>query len=540
MTSSAEIVTKYVKVKMWANLSLAERSALQQLRTMSIGYGVADKGLGPVLYSLDLYLEQCKLHLQDKDGTYQECRDVTAESIIQDGIRQLQMISNSYPRFRSLFNLFTDWATNSLKFKRLCRLYILWKLHKQPKDNGPESRAIAPNTYYFTGQVSHFLHCQLVHFVFAHDHVLKDSLSLCRIFDNLNRNGSHYDDIMIVTADVVALYPSIRLEDGLEALNWFMDHHTTLEIGLKSLILEMARFVLTHNYIEMEGIGTGIFLQVIGTAMGTSFSVVYAIIFMIRLESSIIERYRPWIVLFKRFIDDLLFLWKGPQLLLQQLQADLDAKNSNIKFEWSKAGKSAIFLDLNVQVGLNNGKLNLTHWVYSKPLNAYAYLQMESYHPRHSFKGWIKALLIRNLTRSNTIQLWIDENKALYSRLRARGICKQILKTTFESILWGQRDKYLMPKDTPNQRKFDNNCVLSTPYVPGLNTLRYIEKLSFERFRITREAKSIFPQKGTWVLKSAKKLGALLPKFKRSPAREILPPPAPSPLQQPIAGAEET
>ncbi len=31
---------------------------------------------------------------------------------------------------------------------------------------------------------------------------------------------------MLTSADVVALYPSIRLEEGMIALQWFMDHHT--------------------------------------------------------------------------------------------------------------------------------------------------------------------------------------------------------------------------------------------------------------------------------------------------------------------------
>ncbi len=51
----------------------------------------------------------------------------------------------------------------------------------------------------------------------------------------------------------------------------------------------------------------------IGTAMGASLSVIYAIIFMILLESPIINdvRFSQYIRLYKRFIDDLVLKWAG-------------------------------------------------------------------------------------------------------------------------------------------------------------------------------------------------------------------------------------
>jgi hypothetical protein len=110
---------------------------------------------------------------------------------------------------------------------------------------------------------------------------------------------------MLTSADVVALYPSIRLEQGMIALQWFMDRHTGFNPTLKDLCLKLAHFVLTNNYVECKELNDAIYQQVVGTAMGTSFSVVYALIFMIWLETPIIERFLSCIQLFKRFIDDL-------------------------------------------------------------------------------------------------------------------------------------------------------------------------------------------------------------------------------------------
>jgi hypothetical protein len=118
---------------------------------------------------------------------------------------------------------------------------------------------------------------------------------------------------MLTSADVVALYPSIRLEQGMTALRWFMDCHTDFNPTLKDLCLKLAHFVLTNNYVECKELNDAMYQQVVGTAMGTSFSVVYAVIFMIWLETPIIEaeRFRSCIQLYKRFIDDLFLIWTG-------------------------------------------------------------------------------------------------------------------------------------------------------------------------------------------------------------------------------------
>ena len=90
-----------------------------------------------------------------------------------------------------------------------------------------------------------------------------------------------------------------------------MDTHTSFNQTLKDLCLRLAHFVLTNNYVVCEELGSAIYRQIIGTAMGTSFSVVYAVIFMIRLETPIIndQRFSPFIRLYKRFIDDLFLIW---------------------------------------------------------------------------------------------------------------------------------------------------------------------------------------------------------------------------------------
>jgi hypothetical protein len=49
-----------------------------------VGYNNADKNRGPVIYSKDLYAEQCRLHLEDDKGTFGKVFDRTNEDIIKE------------------------------------------------------------------------------------------------------------------------------------------------------------------------------------------------------------------------------------------------------------------------------------------------------------------------------------------------------------------------------------------------------------------------------------------------------------------------
>ena len=70
-----------------------------------------------------------------------------------------------------------------------------------------------------------------------------------------------------------------------------MAQHSSIPPNLQPKYLKLPRFVLENNYVECKGV-EGSFLQRIGTAMGTSFSVTYATIFMIWLETPIIDEFQ--------------------------------------------------------------------------------------------------------------------------------------------------------------------------------------------------------------------------------------------------------
>jgi hypothetical protein len=77
-------VCKLLQAKFrWPNITQAEMSVLARMSESEIGYNNADKNRGPVIYSKDLYREQCRLHLQGDKGTYGKV-EMTKEDILDD------------------------------------------------------------------------------------------------------------------------------------------------------------------------------------------------------------------------------------------------------------------------------------------------------------------------------------------------------------------------------------------------------------------------------------------------------------------------
>jgi hypothetical protein len=56
--------------------------------------------------------------------------------------------------------------------------------------------------------------------------VLQDSLGPIRLLESTPLSPEQ--DLFLTSADVAALYPSVDIEDGMKALDWFMATHTRI------------------------------------------------------------------------------------------------------------------------------------------------------------------------------------------------------------------------------------------------------------------------------------------------------------------------
>ena len=80
-------------------------------------------------------------------------------------------------------------------------------------------------------------------------------------------------DALLVSFDVVGLYPHIPHEEGIEIMEEFLNQRKVKDISTKSLC-DLATIILKNNFFE---IGGEVYHQLLGTAIGTKFAPTYEI-----------------------------------------------------------------------------------------------------------------------------------------------------------------------------------------------------------------------------------------------------------------------
>ena len=241
------------------------------------------------------------------------------------------------------------------------------------------------------------------------------------------------------------MYPSIDLEDGLHKLKIAVDiFNERTSAGLDSILLvKLCKWVLYNNYICF---GSSMWVQIRGTAMGTPLAVVFANIYLAMLERTMFNLYYARyprtpansILLYVRFIDDICSVLcshdQASTLLLL-----LNGMHANIRLTHVVSETSVDFLDLTVFKGDVFGATSVFDLkTYHKPMNAYLYIPLFSYHNRAVFKSFIQSEVRRYTRNSTSVESVNSMCKLLFERLVARGYpepyLSDILNIQYERI----------------------------------------------------------------------------------------------------------
>ena len=94
------------------------------------------------------------------------------------------------------------------------------------------------------------------------------------------------DNAILVTADVVGLYPSIPHNEGLEVLKKQLDNFYEKSIPTEDLV-KMAEFVLKNNYFEFD---SNVKHEISGPAIGSKFAPPYARIYMDYMQNQVLKK----------------------------------------------------------------------------------------------------------------------------------------------------------------------------------------------------------------------------------------------------------
>ena len=103
---------------------------------------------------------------------------------------------------------------------------------------------------------------------------------------------------------MVALFPSIPYEDGLETLRERLVKSEDLKLSVKDIV-KMAEFVSREfSVFEFNG---KVKLQIAGTAIGTKFAPAYACIYMDEVDTEFLKTQELQPLVWFLYIDDIFF-----------------------------------------------------------------------------------------------------------------------------------------------------------------------------------------------------------------------------------------
>lgn len=201
---------------------------------------------------------------------------------------------------------------------------------------------------------------------------LRDTKHLIQILDNIVLKPE--EKYLIATADVASLYTVIDHNDAIQASKWAMGKFSNLISKQRRFILSSLAFGLQHNYFWYNA---EYYRQLSGIGMGAKYAPSVANIFMARWEEEAIYSNVPEnLILYKRFIDDCIVIWKGEETSLIQMFDRLNENQKNIKLAYEISDRVVHFLDLEIQIekGLISTK------TFFKPVERNSYIPTDSCH----------------------------------------------------------------------------------------------------------------------------------------------------------------
>ena len=326
---------------------------IRQLRqNPSLVFTEADKNLGLVALDLSDYHRLCLDHLNLTDH-YLSLGNINDlhKTLVDEGTLAIRSIVNE---FKNLF------SSHERKFLLARRDYVIPAFHILPKihKKGPlQGRPIAGAVNWVTTPAAKVLAVHLEPYVAQHQHILKDSLTLTHHLDAINNLPTN---ATLVSFDVVALYPSIRIPRLLKLLRPILHPHT----------FALLDFVLNSSFVEYND---NVFKQLQGIPMGTNAAVHIANLYL-ALEVDSLFQNCPDVRHYFRYIDDIFLIWTGTEEDLLDffdgIHEDLFDNGSNISFTKVGPASSLDVLDINIQI--KNSRLS--YRTFQKPMSRFLYI----------------------------------------------------------------------------------------------------------------------------------------------------------------------
>ena len=182
-------------------------------------------------------------------------------------------------------------------------------------------------------------------------------------------------------------------------------------------------------------------LQLCGTAMGTSLACAYATLYYsYHEETCLLRQFAPHgdpdidpLILYARLIDDAILIWD-----MSKLPAPFNIRNfsptlehtmsfGSLQWEATQPNKTVNFLDLTITA--NSGIISTKTFI--KPMNLHLYIPPQSAHPKGVLKSLIFGTLQRYWQQNSASSVFMSTTRDFFNHLLHRGYHRNDLEPLF-------------------------------------------------------------------------------------------------------------
>lgn len=463
---------------------------LKQLRSLrdhpDIMVTATDKNLGPALIDRKTYIDRALAdHLLNKKN-YKQLNQAEAFEIQEATFRDILKLTvenrKYFDKDSDIYKYFDRTLCRSRDkdgrvvipaHLHLPHFYLRPKVHKTPW----ATRPVVSQSGSVPESLSKWLDYELQRVVHLCPCYLRDGWELLEKLKNL---GPLPANTMLITADAVSMYSNIYTEHGLEVMKlWFERHAKSLPNDFHvEAILQGLKLIMTRNVFQF---GDTYWIQLQGTAMGTSVACMYATIyFSFHEETKILPT--DGTLLYRRFIDDAFCIQRqveGFDNYDQLVKAMNEFGEEGKRLEWTSPlpAKQVDFLDLTLSIQSDGTIKSRT---YQKPMNLHLHLPPSSAHSRGVFKSIIYGTLRRLRLQNDSEDDFTHFVTLFYERLCRRGHSGLALRRDFH--LAARRLERSLSRGATrvtqqDRRTTDSQLFLHVKYHPDIPERKLMQQL---------------------------------------------------------------
>ncbi|XP_063810519.1 toll-like receptor 7 [Pseudophryne corroboree] len=474
------------------NLTRKEREPIKSLQEdQGIVIKPCDKGGGIAILNKSDYVKEIYRQLSDSN-TYQKLKTDPSARIKTS----FQKLLKTHLEKGGITE--TEFAFLNIEDPITPTIYVLPKIHKN--STSPPGRPIVAGTGCLTSNLSALIDHELQPIVTKNPSHLKDTSDTIKKLEGIMWDS----ETIMVTADVTSLYTIIEHQRGIEATIWFLDQ-TGFSEARKSFIIESMDFILKNNLFFFEG---DYYLQKRGTAMGTRFAPSFANLFMAHWEHENIYQQNPWkdkILLWNRYIDDVIFFWRGDRESLTLFCEHLNQNDRNIVLTFETSQTEINFLDLTIYIK----DAIIQTKTYKKPTDTNNYISKESEHHINWLNGIPKGQFLRIRRNCSEDTVCTSQINELKNAFIEKGYQPENLGTIqIEIMNKGRTSLIHNKKQKKNDDKFCNHSQWSfiTGYDHQYKKMELIIRKHWNLLCLDDTLKNIIPKKPTFIYRKAANL----------------------------------